>query len=193
MHHTSFEMRQSITVHAKNNTSSTRYLCIFYKQIKKRLSVRPVEWLKVYFASCVVHLRCFAINIIDNVLWYKSEVSSCTSIKVVRACFVYIHVYMISAHILPNITLLTLTATLQLQGESPTYMLPVAPVAYQVILEPGMGQFREFEPRRVHTRVNSLGIFLVHKLTRGKARERELTTLDEKSTSSGIAEPYARQ
>ena len=25
-------------------------------------------------------------------------------------------------------------------------------VAYQVILEPGIGQFREFEPRRVHTR-----------------------------------------
>ena len=42
---------------------------------------------------------------------------------------------------------------------------PVAPVAYQVILEPGIGQL---------------------------ARERELATLDEKSTSSGIAEPYAR-
>ena len=26
----------------------------------------------------------------------------------------------------------------------------IAPVAYQVILEPGIGQFREFEPRRVH-------------------------------------------
>ena len=24
------------------------------------------------------------------------------------------------------------------------------PVAHQVILEPGIGQFREFEPRRVH-------------------------------------------
>ena len=40
----------------------------------------------------------------------------------------------------------------------------VAPVAYQVILEPGIGQFREFEPRRVHTRINSLTLFLVHKL-----------------------------
>ena len=40
----------------------------------------------------------------------------------------------------------------------------VAPVAYQVILEPGIGQFREFEPHRVHTRINSLGLFLVHKL-----------------------------
>ena len=43
-------------------------------------------------------------------------------------------------------------------------------VAYQVTLEPGIGQFREFEPRRVHTstRINSLGLFLVHKLTCGK-------------------------
>ena len=41
----------------------------------------------------------------------------------------------------------------------------IAPVAYQVILEPGIGQFREFESRRVHTRINSLGLFLVHKLT----------------------------
>ena len=45
---------------------------------------------------------------------------------------------------------------------------PVAPVAYQVILEPGIGQFRVFEPRRVHTRINSLGLFLVDKLTCGK-------------------------
>ena len=36
-------------------------------------------------------------------------------------------------------------------------------------LEPGIGQVREFEPRRVHTtRINSLGLFLVHKLTCGK-------------------------
>ena len=26
------------------------------------------------------------------------------------------------------------------------------PVAYQVFLEPGISQFREFEPRRVHAR-----------------------------------------
>ena len=44
----------------------------------------------------------------------------------------------------------------------------VAPVAYQVILEPGIAQFREFEPRRVHTRINSLGLFLVDKLTCGE-------------------------
>ena len=46
--------------------------------------------------------------------------------------------------------------------------IEVAPVAYQVILEPGIGQFREFEPRRVHSRTNSLGLLLVHKLTCGK-------------------------
>ena len=27
-----------------------------------------------------------------------------------------------------------------------TWYEPVAPVAYQVILEPGIGQFRDFEP-----------------------------------------------
>ena len=48
------------------------------------------------------------------------------------------------------------------------HVAPVATVAYQVILEPGIGQFREFEPPRVHTRINSWGIFLVHKLTCGK-------------------------
>ena len=60
--------------------------------------------------------------------------------------------------------------TLSNQVSSYTYIYtgPVAPVAYQVILEPGIGQFRDFEPRRVHTRINSLGLFLVHKLTCGK-------------------------
>ena len=46
--------------------------------------------------------------------------------------------------------------------------IPVAPVAYQGILEPGIGQFRAFEPPRVHTRMNAWGLFLVHKLTCGK-------------------------
>ena len=44
----------------------------------------------------------------------------------------------------------------------------------------------------MHTRINSQGLFLVHKIDLRKARERELETLDEKSTSSRIAEPYAR-
>ena len=43
------------------------------------------------------------------------------------------------------------------------YREPVAPVAYQVIFEPGIGQFREFESPRVHTRINSWGLFLAHK------------------------------
>ena len=46
--------------------------------------------------------------------------------------------------------------------------MPVAPVACEVILEPGIGQFREFTSLRVHTRINSLGLFLVHKSTCGK-------------------------
>ena len=46
-------------------------------------------------------------------------------------------------------------------------ILPVAPVAYQIILEPGVGQFREFESPRVHTRLNSWDFFLAHKLTCG--------------------------
>ena len=47
----------------------------------------------------------------------------------------------------------------------------------------------------MHTRVNSLGLFLVYMfiIDLRKTRERELATLDEKSTSSGIAGPYARQ
>ena len=59
-------------------------------------------------------------------------------------------------------------------------------MAYQVILKPGVGQFREIESPPVHTRINSWGLFLAHKLTCGK-RERELATFDEKSTRSGIA------
>ena len=70
---------------------------------------------------------------------------------------------------------------------------PVAPVAYQVILEPGIGQFREFESPRVHTTssVKFVGTSCAQ-IDLRKARERELATLDEKSTSSGIAELYAR-
>ena len=45
---------------------------------------------------------------------------------------------------------------------------PVAPVAKQGNVEPGIGRFREFEPSRVHTRTNSLGLCLVNKLTCGK-------------------------
>ena len=50
----------------------------------------------------------------------------------------------------------------------PSIVRPVASVANQVILEPGTGLFREFESPRVHTRIKSWGLFLVHKLTCGK-------------------------
>ena len=70
-----------------------------------------------------------------------------------------------------------------------SYVWPVAPVAYQVILEPGIGQFRDFESLRVHTRINSWGLA---EIDLRKTRERELAALDENSMSSGIAEPYAR-
>ena len=79
-------------------------------------------------------------------------------------------------------------------GVGRTY-ISVAPVAYQVILEPGICQFREFESPRVHTcSYKFVGIFSRAQTDLRKARERELatTTLEEKSTSSGIAEPYAR-
>ena len=73
------------------------------------------------------------------------------------------------------------------------YLCPVAPVADQVILEPGIGQFREFEPPRVHTHsYKFVGIFLCAQIDLRIARERELATLDEISTSSGVAELYAR-
>ena len=38
-----------------------------------------------------------------------------------------------------------------------------------------------------------VGAFSCAQIDLRKARERELATLDEKSTSSGIAEPYARK
>ena len=47
-------------------------------------------------------------------------------------------------------------------------------MAYQVILEPGIDQFREFESTPVHTRIYSWGLFLVQKLTCG---ERESVSL----------------
>ena len=68
----------------------------------------------------------------------------------------------------PPSSRLSIMFALFLLVDTYVYHYPVAPVAYQVILEPGIGQFREFEPRRVHTRINSLGLFLVQKLTCGK-------------------------
>ena len=54
-------------------------------------------------------------------------------------------------------------------------------------------QFREFEPRRVHKySYKFVGTSSSAHIELWKAREHELATLDEKSTSSRTAEPYAR-
>ena len=65
--------------------------------------------------------------------------------------------------------------------------MPVAPVAHQVILEPGIVQLREFESPRVHTRINSWGLSLVYKSTCGKRQSVSYQQILEKSTSRGIA------
>ena len=54
-------------------------------------------------------------------------------------------------------------------------------MAYQVVLEPGIGQFRGFEPPPECILVYiSWGLFSCAQVGFRKARERELTTLDEK-------------
>ena len=58
-------------------------------------------------------------------------------------------------------------------------------MTYQVILEPGTGQFREFESPRVRTRINFRAAFSRALIDLRKARGRELATIDEKSTISG--------
>ena len=68
----------------------------------------------------------------------------------------------------------------------------VAPVAYQVILEPDINQFREFEPPPSAYSYKFVGTFFGAQIDLRKAREREVATLDEKSTSIGIAGPYVR-
>ena len=64
-------------------------------------------------------------------------------------------------------------------------------MAYQVILEPGIGQLREFESLPSAYSYRFVETFSCAQIDLRKTRERELATLDEKSTSSGIAEPYS--
>ena len=68
---------------------------------------------------------------------------------------------------LPFVTGLRLQPTVVFHDRVPV-LYTHAPVAYQVVLEPGIGQFREFESPRAHTRITSWGLFLVHKLICGK-------------------------
>ena len=68
----------------------------------------------------------------------------------------------------------------------------VAYPVYQVILEPGIGQFREFESPPSAYSYKFVGTFSCAQIDLRIERERELATLDANSTSGGIAEPYAR-
>ena len=71
-----------------------------------------------------------------------------------------------------------------------SYQPVLFPVAYQVILEHGIGQFREFEPPRVHTRINAWGDFSCAQIDWRKARERELaTTPDVNRRAVGLLNP----
>ena len=63
------------------------------------------------------------------------------------------------------------------EPQAVAHVKPVAPVAYQVILEPDIGQLREFEPRRVHTySYKFFRAFSCAQIDLRKARERELVS-----------------
>ena len=61
----------------------------------------------------------------------------------------------------------------------------IAPVAYQVFLEPGTGQLREFESPRVCTRKFFRGTFSCALIDLWKASEHASAGLDETSTIRG--------
>ena len=65
-------------------------------------------------------------------------------------------------------------------------------MAYQIIFEPGIGQFREFESPRVHSRINAWGLVLVQKFSCGK---REGVSCQHSMTDRremGLSRPYVR-
>ena len=61
-------------------------------------------------------------------------------------------------------------------------------MAYQVIFEPGIGQFREFETPRVHSN-KFVGDFSCAQIDFRKAREHELATLDQNRRAVGLLNP----
>ena len=93
--------------------------------------------------------------------------------------------FIVSAHKLVNITLMTLLHCSS-KGESPSYILnapAVAPEAYQVILE----RYRSVSWVRIPPSAYSykfVGTFSCAQIDLRKTRKRELATLDETSTSS---------
>ena len=66
--------------------------------------------------------------------------------------------------------------------------IPVAPVAYQVILEPVIGQFREFEPRSAYS-YKFVGTFSCGQIDLRKARERELAAPMKNQRAVGLLSP----
>ena len=66
------------------------------------------------------------------------------------------------------------------------------PVAYQVIFEPGIWSVSGARAPPSGYWYKFVGIFSCAQIDLQKVRERGLAKLDERSTSSGIAEPYAR-
>ena len=64
--------------------------------------------------------------------------------------------------------------------------IPVASVAYHGVLEPGIGQFRAFEPRRVHTRK-------ISQIDLRKVRERDSAIFDENRRAVGVLNPVGEK
>ena len=62
-------------------SSSTESFFSFIKIEKRQLWVQPIEWLKLNFASCVVHLLV-CLSIIYNIVAQNLR-------KVVRACYMF--------------------------------------------------------------------------------------------------------
>ena len=72
---------------------------------------------------------------------------------------------------------------------------PVAPVAYQVILEPGIqvSFVSSNPPECIQYSYKFVGTFSCAQFDLRKAQERELATLDEKSTTKGLLNPMSEK
>ena len=72
--------------------------------------------------------------------------------------------------------------------------MPVAPMAYGVILEPGIVRFREFNPPECIYSYKFVGtFFLVHKFTCGKRESVSYTTHSMKNRrAEGLLNPMMR-
>ena len=149
-------------------------LCELYKTEKKRLHEPP---LALYF-----EFERFG-NPLGKISFHKSRVSFVTSwivgsfgkrnfvhgVCVVDVNLVFQPIYIQrSTSQCPSVPQIcavkclaeVITRTADRDSSAIAIVNPVALVAYQVILEPAIGQFREFEPHRMHSsRINSWGAF----------------------------------